>query len=237
MGHDSLTAKDVRKFVRRAGGTLKVAEQLHVPVEDVIRWAREGLEDEDQAIRLMDLGHFRVCRYGSPPRCTILLPGELDEFIGRLGGLQSAAQLLRVNARTLRRYRKGKFNPPEQVAERIRLALKERPESSRTIDPAVNAPKASDWTEHDARTDLRAMTALGPRVVVPFESGASATVEVRAFQDNNHDGMVLQILLQGSKGAFVPTAATIERGVEIYLGSDAGAASVIKALRGALALL
>jgi hypothetical protein len=126
MGHDSLTAKAVRKYIGRAGGTTKVAKRLAVPVEDVVRWARDGLDDEDQAIRLMDLGQYRVCRYGLPPRCRILLPGELDRLIGKLGGLKQTAEWLKVSLRTLRRYRSGSSNMPELSAERVRKALDQR---------------------------------------------------------------------------------------------------------------
>lgn len=123
MGHDSLTFQSVRKFVGRAGGTARVAKQLGVSVDDVIGWSREGLPDEDQAIRLMDLGEFRACRYGLPPRCTILLPGELEQLVEKLGGFEPTAKWLKVSVRTLRRYRSGKTNPTEDQADRIRVRI------------------------------------------------------------------------------------------------------------------
>jgi len=123
MGHDSLTFQNVRKFVGRAGGTIRVAEQLGVSVNEVVRWSREGLLDEDQAIRLMDLGEFRACRYGSPPRCVILLASELEQLIEMLGGFGPTAGWLGVSLRTLRRFRAGKSVPPEALSDRIRETL------------------------------------------------------------------------------------------------------------------
>lgn len=126
MGHDSLTFQSVRKYVGRAGGTVKVAAKLGVSVNDVIRWSREGLLDEDQAIRLMDLGEFRACRYGSPPRCTILLPGEIEQVVERFGGFGPTAKWLKISIRTLRRYRAGDSTPPEKVADQIRTLLAQK---------------------------------------------------------------------------------------------------------------
>lgn len=123
MGQDSLTSATARMFIGRAGGTAKVAKKLGVSANEVTRWSREGLLDEGLAIRLIELGVIRECRYGSPPRCTILLTGELEQLVEILGGFEATAKWLKVSVRTLRRYRTGKTNPPEEQADRVRAIL------------------------------------------------------------------------------------------------------------------
>jgi len=123
MGHDDLTAAQIRTYVGRAGGTRAVAAALAVPVADVVRWSRDGISGHDEhTMALVELG-FHCKRRGPPQRCVILLEGELDRFIKVLGGLKETASWLGVSVRTLRRYRTGKVNLPEQVADDVREVL------------------------------------------------------------------------------------------------------------------
>jgi hypothetical protein len=240
MGHDALNAQQARKYIRRAGGTANVAKQLGTSELDVIRWAREGLLDEDQSIRLQDIGCFRIHPHGVLPRSTVLLPGELDKFIRTQGGHTGAAAWLGISARTLRRYRTSQSIPPEHVADRVREELSNRLASLGVAsDGAQKTPDVlgrnggalGDWLV------VRAPTREGPTVNVPFVGWACGEVVVKTFlsiDDEDCGGVVIRLTVENPDNAFLPHAEILPNGVEIHMAGQDEGACLIRALRAVM---
>lgn len=142
MDPETFRLNAIRKHVSRAGGTQAVASRLGVSPNQVIEWARQGrVDDPDHALALISAGEQGRHLPGPTPRCAILLPGELNRLIKLLGGLEATANWLGVCRRTLRRYRFGQYNMPEELADSVRAKL-DMEESDRS--PATLSPEAVD---------------------------------------------------------------------------------------------
>lgn len=116
MERDSLRPGDARAYIRKAGGTALVAASLGVPFDDVVRWARVGVESVDRSIALVNLAHFGPTRIGRGARCALVTLGELQAVVGRYPSRAEAARSLGVCERALRRYLSGERALPPAVA-------------------------------------------------------------------------------------------------------------------------
>jgi hypothetical protein len=93
----------------------------------------------------------------------------------------------------------------------------------------------------DGTPDPRAATSPGPEASVPFSSGAAGTARVQLFlseDDEDRGGVVMRLSIEDDASCFAPLAISRSPGcVEVHLAGDAEAASLVRALRGALAAL
>lgn len=109
---------------------------MHVPETDVVRWAREGLADEDQAIALTNLAHFRTPRMGPRGRCALCTVEE-------------------VRRAAVRGYLAGRALP----ARLVPIVLDGEPH--RAVDAHSASPTASPLTQNSAGAGLPADTPAG----------------------------------------------------------------------------
>ena len=126
MERDSLQPEAARDLICKAGGTALVAANLGVPFDEVVDWARVGVESVDHAIALVNLAHFGPTRVGRGARCALVTLDELWEAVGRYPSRAAAAQDLGVGERALRRYLSGERVPAPAVAERILAIASDR---------------------------------------------------------------------------------------------------------------
>ena len=94
--------------------------------------------------------------------------------------------------------------------------------------------------EKPETADARASTVSGPQISISYISGAIGAVHVEVFtstDDEDRGGIVLRITVEDQASSFVPVAKNIANGVELHLAGDAEGASLVRALRGALAAL
>lgn len=106
----------------------------------------------------------------------------------------------------------------------------------------MNEPKLLGRSPEDSneQATVRAETSSGPRITIPYTSGAAGEVSVEVFisnDDEDRGGVVLRLTLDDHGSSFIPAVREIQTGVEIHMAGDAEAACLIRALRGVLAAL
>jgi hypothetical protein len=96
---------------------------------------------------------------------------------------------------------------------------------------------------HDKKNEQaseRASTSAGPRTCIPFVSGAQGDAKVQIFTSNDDEdrgGVVICFSIEKGDCNSIPAAKITPTGVELHLAGDAEAASLVTALKGALAML
>lgn len=103
--------------------------------------------------------------------------------------------------------------------------------------PEILGRSAGDPNEH---AQARAGTSSGPEVTIPYTSGSigEACVQIYTSEgDEDRGGIVIKLTIQDNASSFIPAARITPDGVEIHVAGDAEAASIVRALRGALAAL
>ncbi len=99
-------------------------------------------------------------------------------------------------------------------------------------------PKILGRMEDDDLIDERASTTLITEKSSSYEAGAVGKVTVAVFKSNDEEdrgGVVLRLTLDDMASSFVPHAEILENGIEVHMAGDAEAASLLKALKEALA--
>ncbi|QMV72423.1 hypothetical protein HS961_06005 [Comamonas piscis] len=92
--------------------------------------------------------------------------------------------------------------------------------------------------EDDDDVDERASTTLFTEKSASYEAGAIGKVTVAVFKSNDMEdrgGLVLRITLENQASSFVPHSKNLENGIELHMAGDAEAASLVRALKEALA--
>ncbi len=86
----------------------------------------------------------------------------------------------------------------------------------------------------------RASTIAGPEIRIPYVCGAEGVAKVQIFtseDDEDRGGIVIRFSIDNDDCSFLPASKITDTGVELHMAGDAEAASLITALRGALAVL
>ena len=99
-------------------------------------------------------------------------------------------------------------------------------------------PKILGRMEDDDLIDERASTTLLTEKSVSYEAGAVGKVTVAVFKSNDMEdrgGVVLRLTLDDQASSFLPHSKILDNGIELHMAGDAEAASLVKALKDALA--
>lgn len=86
----------------------------------------------------------------------------------------------------------------------------------------------------------RAKARPGPRITIPYTSGAIGDVTVQVFtsvDDEDRGGVIIRLAVNDGGSSFIPAAQATATGVDIHMAGDAEAACLIRALRAVLSAL
>ncbi|GAC1524483.1 MAG: hypothetical protein NVS3B10_23870 [Polyangiales bacterium] len=112
---------DIPALIAAAGGRTAVARALGVTYFTVRAWSRgEAQPHANRLAALRSMPPAPPLRVGRPRNVRVADPEVLDRVVALAGSIRAAAGALAVSVPSVERYRAGRVEMPERVAQRAR---------------------------------------------------------------------------------------------------------------------